>query len=163
MDFCVVNGSPAGKNVAPYVALLAAEAKCPPTSLYRGQDAEAILHRHGKSSQRQLYEGFVNHVPGFLPANPPGYSTHEMHSDGVAYPEVARGARLPHWWMEGMDFDDSCVDRVIAAARRHGWELFRPYPSGSEHHHVNFKHEPRPRKFRDKAQIIRLRATLPRR
>jgi hypothetical protein len=162
MNFRVISGSPAGKNIAPYIALLAAEAHCPPTSLYRGHDAEAILHRHGKSSQRELYDGFRAGRPGFLPANPPGYSTHEMHSDGVAYPNVPRGHRLPHWWMEGMDFDDSCVDKVIAAAKRHGWELFRPYPSGSEHHHVNFKREPKPRNLRMRLQLQRLRMTLPR-
>ena len=161
IDFRVVNGNPAGKNIAPYIALLAAEAKCQPTSLYRAEDAEAILHRHGKHSQAELFDGWLHHRAGFLPANRPGTSSHEMKSDGVAYPQVPAGHNLPHWWMQGMDWPDACVDRVIKAAKGHGWDLFRPYPSGSEHHHLQFRSEPKPGP-RTKAQIIRLRSTLPR-
>ena len=29
-------------------------------------------------------------------------------------------------------------------AQLRGWELFRPYGSGSEYHHLNFKHAPGP-------------------
>ena len=31
---------------------------------------------------------------------------------------------------------------MIAAARKHGWSLFRPYGAGVEYHHVNFAHKP---------------------
>jgi hypothetical protein len=111
-------------------------------SCYRGEDAAHLLHQHGKHTQGELYDGWIHHRPGFNPANPPGFSSHEARSDGNPFYGKPRGAALP-WWMVGMDWDDAHIDALIHAARHHGWDLERPYPSGSEHHHLNFRKEPK--------------------
>lgn len=157
-EFRVIQGCPAPKNIAPYIAIVVNDAHATLNSAYRGTDSEPILNRHGKSSQRQLWDLFQ--AGRGNPANPPGFSTHEQKSDGVAYPTVPRGHDLA-WWQIGFDVNDSDVARVIAAARRYGWVLWQPYPGGSEFHHLNFRQEPRPTR-RTKFRIFRLRATLPR-
>lgn len=156
--FRVIGGCPCPQNIAPYIAIVLADARATVNSIYRGTDAERILNAHGHQSQAQLYALF--RAGRGNPANPPGFSTHELKSDGVAYP-VGRGQDLD-WWMQGFDVNDSEVDRVIAAAARYGWVLWRPYSSGSEFHHLNFRRQPRPTP-RTAARIIRLRLTLPRR
>lgn len=163
MSFRVVNGCPVGKNIAPYIAIVCADAGAVANSIYRGTvgDAPAILEHHGHMDQAQLFTGFIDHEPGYLPANPPGFSTHELFSDGVAYPDIARGKELD-WWMQGFDVDDDKVPAVIKAGAAHGWELWQPYPSGTEFHHLNFRARPRPTP-RTAVRIIHLRATLPRR
>jgi len=160
MNFRVVNGCPVGKDIAPYIAIVTADAGATANSIYRGADAQAILTAHGHQSQAQLYAGFEAHKPGFLPANPPGFSTHELKSDGAAYPSGPRGGQL-QWWQEGFDVDDDKVDAVKAAGLAHGWDLFQPYSSGTEFHHLNFRAEPKPTP-RTAARILKLRATLPR-
>src|SRR5262249_27850627 len=130
-------------------------------SIYRGDDAAAILHRHGKHTQRELYQLFLEGRGA--PANPPGFSTHELRSDGAAYPQFSRGGPAP-WWAHGLDVNHWEVPHVIAAAARYGWRLFQPYHSGDEFHHLNFASRPkRPRPgTRLWARLWRLRATLPR-
>lgn len=141
MRYAVVQGCPVPAQLAPFLRKLLAESGAHLQSCYRGTDAEALLHRLGKSSQADLYAGWVHHRPGFNPANPPGFSTHELRSDGAAYPRVPRGRKLK-WWQCGMDVDDAHVSAFVAAARRHGWDVWRPYPTGSEYHHVNFRKPP---------------------
>src|SRR5436305_9673983 len=158
-DFRVVQSCPVGKLQAPYIAIIATDAKATVNSIYRGTDAESILNRHGKHSQAQLYAMFLRGQGA--PANPPGFSTHEQKSDGVAYPTVPRGHDLA-WWQVGFDVDDSDVVNCIRAAGRHGWHLFRPYHSGVEFHHLNFHQEPKPMNKTDDAHIRRLRDSLPR-
>jgi hypothetical protein len=161
-EFRVVQGSPVPKNIAPYIALITDEAHAKVQSIYRGDDARSILNAHGKHSQRQLYDGWNKRRPGYAPANPPGYSTHEQKSDGVAY-KTPRGRDLA-WWQVGFDVNDSDVKRVIAAAKRHGWTVTQPYKSGSEYHHLNFAKQPRPKTPAMLARIRRLRdKQLPRR
>lgn len=160
-DFCLVQGCPVAKSIAPYIAILATDAHATVNSIYRGADAERILNAHGHRSQAQLYRGWQRRLPGFLAANPPGFSTHELKSDGVAYPSVPRGRALA-WWQQGFDVNDSDTGRVIEQARAHGWVVWRPYPAGSEFHHLNFRRRPRPG-WRTAARILRLRVTLPRR
>lgn len=108
-------------------------------SVYRGDDAAAILHRHGKSTQRELFDGFVRGLPGFAPANPPDRGTHILIGDGT----VGRLFEKLKFWQCGIDVNDSLVHAVIAAAAKHGWELYQPYPTGSEFHHLNFRKRPR--------------------
>lgn len=139
--YTVVQGCPAPAQLAPFLTMLLKESGATLESCYRGTDAEALLHRLGKSSQADLYNGWLRHLPGYNPANPPGFSTHELHSDGAAYPNVPRGGALK-WWQCGLDIDDAHVEAFIAAAARHGWEAWRPYPTGSEYHHVNFRKPP---------------------
>lgn len=157
-DFRVIQGCPVPKNIAPYIAIVARDANATVNSIYRGHDAERILNAHGKHSQAQLYAMFL--AGHGNPANPPGFSTHELKSDGVAYPRTPRGHDLL-WWQQGFDVNDADVLRCIRAARSHGWFLWRPYSSGSEFHHLNFVRRPWPRP-RTALRIVRLRRTLPR-
>jgi lysozyme len=147
MKFEVIDRCPVPAVIAAQVRLLQADvAKATgrhPTlqSAYRGDLAAGILKRLGKSTQAMLYWGFVHHLRGFNPANPPGFSTHELHSDAVAY-KGPRG-RLILAWGCGLDFDDWAIPHLIAAARKRGWDLFQPYHTGSEFHHLNFRKRPR--------------------
>jgi hypothetical protein len=157
-DFRVVQDCPCGKLLAPYVAIITGIAHAQVNSIYRGLDAEPILNAHGKHSQAQLYQMFLSGKGA--PANPPGFSTHEQKSDGLAYPSIPRGRDLA-WWQVGFDVNDTDVLTCMRVAGRYGWHLFRPYTAGSEHHHLNFYQEPRPG---DQAgRISLLRDRLPRR
>ena len=160
--FRIVGSCPCPENIAPYIEIITRDAMAMVNSIYRGDDARALLNAHGHSSQAQLFAGWEARRPGFLPANPPGRSTHELKSDGLAYPSVSPGEDLP-WWGQGFDVNDADVLRVIMAARKHGWSVFRPYTSGSEFHHLNFLREPKPMTLRMRARITRTRLTLPRR
>lgn len=159
--FRILARCPVPELIAPYIRIVTHEANATINSIYRGTDAQALLNKYGKESQAQLYSAWVRRQPGANPANSPGFSTHEQKSDGVAYPGVPRGGDLP-WWGVGFDVDDSDVVHVIAAAQRHGWHLFRPYSSGSEYHHLNFKYEPHPHTLADKVRIAWLRRVMPR-
>lgn len=155
MSFRVVQGCPVNASIAPYIALLAQDCGARINSLYRGEDAKHLLHRHGKHSQGELYATLPRGT-----ANPPGRSTHELRSDGVAYPGPI-GRKLA-WWQQGIDVNDRDVPRMKEAARRRGWELFQAYHAGVEFHHLNFARRPRAKGPRTLAKLIRLRATLPR-
>lgn len=121
-------------------------------SCYRGEDAAHLLHQHGKHTQGELYAMWVSYSRrygrqgaidrGVYPANPPGESSHEGFSDGNSVYGVPRGGRLK-WWQVGMDFDDAHIAALEHAAKKRGWTLVRPYPTGSEYHHVNFTREPK--------------------
>lgn len=152
--FLVVQGSPCNVTAAAYFALLTKATHSTVNAIYRGDDARAILHRHGKHTQRELYLSLPRGV-----ANPPGRSTHELRSDGAAY----RGpiGRKLQWWQEGIDVNDNNVLSMILEARFHGWFLFQPYRAGVEYHHLNFRRRPIARTA-DRARLLRLRATLPR-
>ena len=154
MSFRIVGNCPVNATLAPYIEIIRRETDCAINSIYRGADAEAILHRHGKHSQAELYATLPAGV-----ANPPGRSTHELRSDGVAYPGPI-GRKLD-WWQEGFDVNDSDVHRVIAAARKYGWVLRQPYNSGVEFHHLNFAKKPRPRTLKTLRKIVKIRRELP--
>lgn len=134
MRYSVIDGCPCPKPMYPLLRRLKAETGCTYNSIYRGDDVADILHRFGKHTQAELYAELP---PGV--ANPPDRGTHILLGDGVV---GALHEKLP-WWRCGIDIDDSQVDAVIAAARRHGWKLYRPYPSGTEYHHVCFAKKPR--------------------
>lgn len=155
MSFLVIQGCPCNPAIAPYFALLIKWSNATVNSIYRGDDAASILHRHGKHTQRELFETLP---PGT--ANPPGRSTHELHSDGVAYAGPV-GRRL-EWWQQGIDVNDGNVHDMIMHAARHGWHLFQPYRSGVEFHHLNFKTRPQSKGW-DRVLIARERVRLPRR
>jgi hypothetical protein len=142
MKFDVIDDCPVPRRIAPQVRALKREVPhARLQSCYRGNLATGLLRRLGKSTQAMLYYGFLHHLPGYNPANPPGRSTHELHSDGVAY----RGplGRPLFAWQCGMDWNDDAIPDLIAAARRRGWTVFRPYKAGSEYHHLNFKRAPK--------------------
>lgn len=155
-NFLVIQGCPCNPLIAPYFALLAREAGATVNSIYRGNDAKAILNAHGKHTQEQLYHTLP---PGT--ANSPGRSTHELRSDGVAY--AGPVGRELEWWQQGIDVNDGDVTRMKHEARKRGWELWQPYSTGIEFHHLNFRHRPVARGLITRQRIILLRHTLPRR
>lgn len=129
--FRIVGGrAPAPSLIAPYIDIVTDGATV--NSIYRGSDAIGVLHSCGLSTQAEVY---ARYGPGI--ANPPGFSTHELRSDGVAY-KVPRGSKLSVWQV-GIDVNDSDVGSVIGHARKQGWTMFQPYPgSRVEYHHINF-------------------------
>ena len=142
MKFEIIDQCPVPRQLAPALRRIKARSGCTINSCDRSPEAEPYLRRYGKLSQRQLYEGWTQRRPGFNPANPPGFSTHERRNDGVAYPGP-RGARLPYWAV-GIDCSNSSA--LIAAARAEGFYAVLTYPSNPrESHHVNFRREPRMR------------------
>lgn len=149
----VIQGNPVNDAIAPYIEYLRRLSDATVNSLYRGQDAAAILHRHGKHTQAEIHLA----LPGI--SNPPGRSTHELRSDGVAYAGPV-GRRL-EWWQQGIDVNDSDVGRMKEHARRHGWELFQPYTRGVEFHHLNFRHRPVARGPLLRARLVVIRHSLP--
>jgi hypothetical protein len=124
MKYTLVNCSPVPAPMAPIVSHLLRVSGASLQSAYRGTDASALLARCGKHDQAYLYNGWVRRLPGFNPANPPGRSTHELRSDGIAY-RGPLGRRL-RWWQIGLDIDDAHVAAFIAAAAKDGWLVFRP-------------------------------------
>lgn len=97
---------------------------------------ERLLHRLGKSTQRELYEGWIHRLPGFLPANPPTQGTHMRIGDGV----VGAVGQLLEWWQEGIDSTAATQLRIIL--NRLGYLVYRPYSSPREEHHTNFRDNP---------------------
>ena len=159
--FRTIQGCPVYADICPYIAVCVNDARAHVNSIYRGPEAEAILHKHGKRSQEELYRMFQ--AGKGAPANQPGFSTHELKSDGVAYPQFPRGSSIP-WWAQGFDVNDNEVYNVIAQGHKHGWFLWQPYPGGAEFHHLNFRNRPvRPKPGTPMwARFSRIRATYPR-
>lgn len=98
-----------------------------------------VAERFGHSSQAKLYACWMARKPGCNPANPPGRSTHELRSDGVAYRGPV-GRRLAYWQM-GLDIDPS--SDLYVWLNSHGYHVRRPYAAKSEYHHLNFVTNPR--------------------
>lgn len=140
MSYAVVDGCPAPAELAPILARILARSGARLQSCYRGADAEALLARLGKHSQKWLYD-HQGRPEQPNAANPPGRSTHELRNDGVAYPGPP-GATL-EWWQCGIDVDDSHVQAFIREAAREGYTVTVTYPtSRSEYHHLNFRKPP---------------------
>lgn len=160
MSYVIVQDCPVPAKLAPFLRVVLAESGAHLQSCYRGRDAEGLLHAHGKSSQFELFAGWQDRRPGFNPANPPGRSTHELRSDGAAYPNVAVGGKLA-WWQCGIDIDDAHVEAFIKACAKHGWVAWRPYSAGSEYHHVNFRKPPALQRAKARLQAFRGGARAP--
>jgi hypothetical protein len=107
--------------------------------LNSGDRRRGVAERYGKKSQWQLWDCFRRGVPGCNPANPPGRSTHERRSDGVAY----RGpvGRVLEWWQLGLDVDNA--EALVRHLNDRGYHAKRPYSDPRERHHVNFMRNPR--------------------
>lgn len=161
MKFRIVDGCPAPASVAPYIYLVLRGAGQQAESIYRGSDAKHLLHKHGKRTQAEIHaDPALAHI-----SNEEGHSQHDLHSDGVGNPHVPDGGRLEEWQV-GVDSgtnDKVSKDAITHAARRLGFKVKHPYKKGAEGHHWAFATKPRPRGLKQRAQIIHLRATLPRR
>jgi hypothetical protein len=99
---------------------------------------QGVAERYGHSSQAALYRGWVARRPGFLPANPPGFSSHELRSDGSPL-FGRRGHRLP-WWQLGLDVNEDA--KLVAILRVLDVDARHPYHTASEAHHVNVIDDP---------------------
>jgi GH24 family phage-related lysozyme (muramidase) len=140
MKFEIVDDCPVPAGLADCVREIKRQTGARLASCDRSKEAEPYLRRLGKQSQRQLYDGWVRRLPGYNPANPPGFSTHERRNDGTAYPGP-RGMVL-RYWQVGMDWSDS--EAVVRAAAKLGFTATRTYPRDQrEHHHLNFRKEPK--------------------
>lgn len=100
---------------------------------------KGVAERYGHQSQAQLYDGWIHRRPGYLPANPPGFSSHELRSDGNPVFRTTRGGALP-WYMLGLDVTDD--QGLVSALHRLGIDARHPYSSGSEAHHINILRDP---------------------
>jgi hypothetical protein len=99
---------------------------------------KGVAERFGHQSQAALYAGFQKGLPGFNPANPPGFSSHELRSDGSALFGY-RGRKLP-WYEMGLDVDQD--DALQMRLREMGVDARHPYSTPSEAHHLNVLHDP---------------------
>lgn len=97
-----------------------------------------VAERFGHQSQAALYDGFRRGRPGFLPANPPGYSSHELRSDGSRL--FGRRGRKLAWFELGLDVDQDTA--LVTRLRDMGVDARHPYDTPSEAHHVNVLHDP---------------------
>jgi lysozyme len=121
--------------------------------LTSGDRRKGVPERFGKKSQATLFACFkrsqaMGRCPvecggDCRPANPPGFSSHELRSDGSqGFPGKPRGAKL-EWFKLGMDLDDS--DGALEHLRALGYKVHRTYPNSlTEHHHLNFTASPGP-------------------
>ncbi len=100
---------------------------------------KGVAERYGHQSQAALYDGYIHHRPGYLPANPPGRSSHELRSDGNAVYGRPAGAVLP-WYQLGLDVNDD--QALVAALTRMGAHVTHPYLTRSEAHHINLLRDP---------------------
>lgn len=106
--------------------------------------------RSGYKSQFQLWEGFNKGFPGFMPANPPGFSSHEGYADGVAVFHREDGSRAPRgaeivkfeWGLDAVDKLGGDARRLTAWLNLHGYHAVRPYAAPSERHHLCFRKSP---------------------
>lgn len=101
-----------------------------------------VAERFGKSSQKYLFEN--QHRPGFFPANPPGFSSHELRSDGNAVYGVSRGRAIPKHMLgiDAVNRPGGDAARIVAWLNSHGYRATRPYRTGSERHHFVFLRSP---------------------
>ena len=77
MEFAIIDNCPVPKELADEILAIKAESGASLNSCDRSPEAEPILKKCGKQSQKQLWDGFRLGLPNYNPANPPGKSTHE--------------------------------------------------------------------------------------
>jgi hypothetical protein len=139
--FAVIDGCAVPRAYYPVFRKLKAVSGCTYNSIDREDAAARILHKHGKHTQAEVIRLYEEGVAGYGPADPVNQTSHCRYNDGVVRPDLPVGARLPAWQV-GFDVNDDQVEDVIRAAHGLGWDVFRPYHSGSEFHHLNFRHKP---------------------
>lgn len=102
-----------------------------------------VAERYGKQSQWALYDGWVKRRPGYFPANPPGFSAHELKSDGHSF-YGPRGKSIPNYKLaiDAVDRPGGDAKALVAWLNRHGYSARRPYSVLSERHHFSFTKSP---------------------
>lgn len=143
MKFDEIDGCPVPRSVAPAIREIKQASGATLVSAYRGSDlgAASILRRFGKSTQAALRALFL--AGRGNPANPVGFSTHELFNDGVAY-RLPRGVPLRAYQI-GLDWaHPGGAAAVCEAAARRGYAMTVTYPSNPrERHHANLRKPPR--------------------
>lgn len=155
MKFAVVDGCPAPGSVAPYIYLVLRQSGQFASSIYRGEDAKALLHRLGKRTQAEIHAA----MPSI--SNPAGRSQHECRSDGFANPGPI--GRALHEWEVGIDSgtnDAAAKARIENAAAHFGWRARHPYSRGVEGHHWCFAVKPEANTLKLKAQVLAARVAI---
>lgn len=102
-----------------------------------------VAEKFGRQSQWALYRGWTRRDPGYFPANPPGYSAHELKSDGnPAY--GPRGASIPKYMLaiDATDHPGGDCAELVRWLNAHGYHAMRPYSTASERHHFSFTKSP---------------------
>jgi hypothetical protein len=139
VEFAIIDNCPVPAQLADEIKAIKAESGASLSSCDRSPEAEPILKRCGKHSQRELFELHAKDPAHWNPANQPGRSTHERRNDGVAYPGQP-GDQLEYWQV-GMDWTNPPA--VMRAACKRGWIVTTTYPnSHGEAQHLNFRKEP---------------------
>lgn len=153
VKLALIDKCPCPASIAPYVARILKHAEQTCNSIYRGEDAKDLLHANGKHTQAEIHRMY----PAI--SNPPGYSSHELRSDGTVGP---RGSRIPEWAVGVDSGTDSPASRdaITAAAKALGWEVWHPYSRGVEAHHWQFRRRPRPENPVQLAHIVAERRHL---
>lgn len=154
--YLLIDGSPVPYDVAPYIARILKKAGQHANSIYRGDDAAALLHAHGKHTQAEIHKLY----PAI--SNPPGRSSHELRGDGTV---GSLGEHLPTWRVGVDSGTDSPASRdaITKAAKALGYTVAHPYSRGVEAHHWNLTAKPKARNPVQAAHIALERARLPRR
>lgn len=102
----------------------------------------AFNRKYGTNLHSQAYLYAHQNEPGFFPANPPDRGSHLLLGDGVV------GALHQHLEPYRLGIDVTSAGRsndaepLVAWLNRSGYRVTRPYPSGSEAHHINFAYPP---------------------
>lgn len=124
--------------------------------LFSGIRTVDVIADHNRSfgttlkAQQALIDLHASDPANWNPANPVNLTSHCWYSDGNrAYRDsngqIPRGQKLP-WYMIGLDLADAgefeSVDEFLAVARKLGYEVVQPYPTGGERHHVVFTESP---------------------
>lgn len=160
--YLVIDGCPCPYEVAAQVHMVLMRARQVASSIYRGDDPDAvrILHAHGKRDQAEIHADPALHDI----SNPPGQSQHDLHSDAVANKGPVGRPLEP--WSVGVDSGNdtqASKDAIDRAAAAYAWRVHHPYSRGVEGHHWCFESFPlnkrRPWQW---ARIAYYRRTLPR-
>lgn len=140
MNFEIIDSCPVPAALAPELREIKKRSGATLQSCDRSPEAEPLLAKLGKKSQRQLYAMFLAGTGN--PANRPGQSTHERRNDAIAY---AGPLGMPlRYWQVGMDWDIPHVAAVVRAAASLGFTATVTYPNSSgERQHTNFRKEPK--------------------
>lgn len=120
--------------------------------------------RAGYKSQKELYDGWVQGKPGYFPANPPGFSSHEGFADGIAvyHRDNGRVARRGEeivayeWGIDAVQRPGGDASSLVSWLNRKGYKAVRPYSSVSERHHMCFRKSPA---TRARLRLVRWLAT----
>ena len=96
-------------------------------------------NRYGTDIHSQKFLFDHQHEDGFFPANPPGFSSHELRSDG--HPFYGPRGKPIRRHMLGIDATQrpgGDARDLVTWLNRHGYRAKRPYIASSERHHFSF-------------------------